>query len=344
MKFSKTLLKTTGTASLCALASAFFSTANAHEAESVYTRPDGHAPIGVMGDHNHKAGEVMFSYRYGRMEMSDLQSGSDTLSPAEARGRGYMAAPVEMETEMHMFGAMVGVTDRLTLMAMGSWIDRSMTLQNAMNNNVYSYSEGFGDTKLNALYTLYDMPGRKKLLLTAGLSLPTGDITETGTSVNPNARLGYNMQNGSGTFDPSIAITFTEFLEDLSYGWQIGTTQRFYNNSEGYHLGDRYFLTGWTSVPVSRYVSFSGRLEAEAMTKINGADRNMNPMMATVTDAANSGYRRLNGYVGMNFTLPYGALKGHRLAVELGAPILRHYSGVQMDPDYRLVAGWQYAL
>ena len=32
-------------------------------------RPDGHAPIGVMGEHTHKAGEWMFSYRYMHMSM-----------------------------------------------------------------------------------------------------------------------------------------------------------------------------------------------------------------------------------------------------------------------------------
>ena len=31
--------------------------------------PDDHAPIGVMGDHAHKAGEWMLFYRYGFMKM-----------------------------------------------------------------------------------------------------------------------------------------------------------------------------------------------------------------------------------------------------------------------------------
>jgi len=34
-------------------------------------RPDGHAPIGVMGEHTHKAGEWMLSYRYRNMFMSE---------------------------------------------------------------------------------------------------------------------------------------------------------------------------------------------------------------------------------------------------------------------------------
>lgn len=33
------------------------------------SRPDGHAPISVMGDHYHKKGELMFSYRFMPMWM-----------------------------------------------------------------------------------------------------------------------------------------------------------------------------------------------------------------------------------------------------------------------------------
>ena len=53
--------------------------ANAHKVNES-KRPDGHAPIGVMGDHTHKAGEWMASYRYMRMEMEGSLDGSDGIS------------------------------------------------------------------------------------------------------------------------------------------------------------------------------------------------------------------------------------------------------------------------
>ena len=43
--------------------------------QSHATRPDGHAPIGVMGDHFHKQGEWMFSYCYMHMRMEDNRDG-----------------------------------------------------------------------------------------------------------------------------------------------------------------------------------------------------------------------------------------------------------------------------
>lgn len=39
------------------------------------TRADGHAPIGVMGDHLHKKGSYMLSYRFMRMSMAGNRDG-----------------------------------------------------------------------------------------------------------------------------------------------------------------------------------------------------------------------------------------------------------------------------
>ena len=67
-------------------------------------RPDNHGPIGIMGDHAHKKGELMFSYRYMRMEMSDLQDASHDISRKDAVSSTgsykFMNAPVKMHTNM----------------------------------------------------------------------------------------------------------------------------------------------------------------------------------------------------------------------------------------------------
>jgi len=79
-------------------------------------RPDGHAPIGVMGDHTHEVGEVMFSYRYMVMDMDGLIDGSDSISRADVFAEGFAVTPTEMTMEMHMFGLMYAWSDELTLM------------------------------------------------------------------------------------------------------------------------------------------------------------------------------------------------------------------------------------
>jgi hypothetical protein len=47
-------------------------------------RADDHAPIGVMADHYHEAGEFMFSYRYMSMSMQGNLDGSRSLSPVHS--------------------------------------------------------------------------------------------------------------------------------------------------------------------------------------------------------------------------------------------------------------------
>ena len=86
-----------------------------------------HGPIGVMGDHFHKAGEWMVSARLMRMHMSGNQLGDDELSDSDVitqpNAPGRMPAvlsvvPQDMDMDMLMLGAMYAPSDRLTLMAM----------------------------------------------------------------------------------------------------------------------------------------------------------------------------------------------------------------------------------
>ena len=44
-------------------------------------RAASHAPIGVMGDHMHKTGEWMVSYRYMQGGMEGLREGNDGRDP-----------------------------------------------------------------------------------------------------------------------------------------------------------------------------------------------------------------------------------------------------------------------
>ena len=41
---------------------------------------DSHAPISVMGDHIHKKGEFMFSYRFNHMVMRKMMNGTKKLN------------------------------------------------------------------------------------------------------------------------------------------------------------------------------------------------------------------------------------------------------------------------
>ena len=97
--------------------------------ENLWTsgRPDGHAPMDVMGDHYHKKGEWMVSYRLMNMTMEGARSGNQDMATSVVH-QSYMAAPKEMQMSMHMLGIMYAFSDQLTLMMMTNYSVLSMDL------------------------------------------------------------------------------------------------------------------------------------------------------------------------------------------------------------------------
>jgi hypothetical protein len=241
-------------------------------------RADGHAPIGVMGDHMHKKGEWMLSYRYMHMDMDGNRIGTDDVSPDTivttvpnrfAPPATLRVVPLWMTMDMHMLGAMYAPTD----------------------NHVH---------------------------LNLGLSLPTGSVTERGTILTPmggtpTVRLPYAMQLGTGTFDLLPGLTYTGRSSNLSWGTQFRSEIRLENeNDEGYAWGDLYGATGWVAYEWASWISTSFRLDAWTQDSISGID----PAIAGPVQTANPAFyggEQVFAYFGANFAGQTGALRGHRL-------------------------------
>ena len=330
-----------------------------------------HAPIGVMGDHMHKKGEVMFSYRAMRMHMEDNRIGTDGVSPTQIAtsvpNRFFGApmqpptlrvVPTQMDMDMHMLGVMYGVTDWLTVMAMGQYVTKEMdhtTFQGGMGPNILgeftTQSDGFGDTKLSALIRAFEVKRengvRHNAHFNAGISIPTGSITETDQiltpmGMTPSPRLPYPMQLGSGTVDIEPGVTYNGVSDSFSWGAQYRATLRTGNNDEGYTLGDKQFVTAWAQYGMADWVSFSARAAFSAQEAISGNDA----AIAAPVQTANPDFQggdRLDIGVGINFAGQSGVVKGHRLALEVLFPVHQDLNGPQLETDWTVTIGWQRA-
>ena len=178
---------------------------NAHEGPWTAGRPDGHAPITVMGEHMHAMGEWMLSYRFMSMDMEGLLKGSDNVSTNSMltkNGGDYAMLPEKMSMNMHMLGTMYAVSDKWTLMAMLNYLDNDMDMNmemGAMKMVMKSSAEssGFGDIKFSGLYDLASWDNGQRVHFNVGISVPTGSIDE---KASDGKILGYGMQLGSGTF------------------------------------------------------------------------------------------------------------------------------------------------
>jgi len=324
--------------------------------------PDAHAPIGVMGDHLHHAGEFMISYRYMQMRMDGNLLGDDSISPEQIvttvpnrfanppmMPPTLRVVPESMDTGMHMVGLMYAPSDRVTLMGMVNLVDKEMdhiTFQGPMGTNrlgkFTTETDGMGDTRLAALVGLINEPDRK-LILNLGLSIPTGDIEETGqilTPMNttPSPRLPYPMQLGSGTWDAEPGLTYIRHAGRFGWGSQAKYLFRLDENDESYTLGDQFTWSNWGSYRLNENFSASLRLTWTALDSIDGIDPAIAAPVQTA-DPDNQGGDRLDLGIGLN-SIWAG---NHRVSLEYETTINQDVNGVQMEMESMLTLGYQLA-
>lgn len=324
-----------------------------------------HAPIGVMGDHMHEKGEFMLSYRFMHMDMQGNRAGTDSIDadtivttvPNRFFGRPMQPptlriVPTSMSMDMHMFGAMYAPADWLTLMVMGMYMEKEMehtTYMGGLGTTVRGgfrvKTDGIGDTRVSGLVRLHD-GGVHRLHLNAGASFPTGSTSKTHEiltpmGARPTVRVPYAMQLDSGTYDLLPGITYNGHSGKVYWGGQYMGTFRLGEN-HGYSLGDKHTLSAWLNYQWRPFISTSLRLQYDTLGSIEGMD----PMIAgpvQTADPDNYGSDELGLNFGVNLMGQAGLLAGQRLAVELYLPLHRDLNGPQMETDWTITVGWQYA-
>lgn len=316
----------------------------AHDGNWTAARPDGHAPISVMGDHMHKMGEWMISYRYMTMDMEGLLDGSSKVTAMGASskyGFNAMMLPIKMTMDMHMFGTMHAISDQWTLMGMLNYLDNEMSMQGA--SMAPMETSGLGDVKVSGLYDLARLEGGRRVHLNLGISLPSGAIDEKRVD---GTIMPYGMQLGSGTWDLLPALTFLGQSDDYSWGAQIGGTLRLDDNDRGYSLGNRFEASLWGARKVSDYLSVSAKLDHTSQDDLDGQDKDVTMMMRNISPGyvpSHQGNDRTTLGLGFNYYFIDGGLKGHRFAAEWETPLDQKANGVQLELDSIWTLGWQYA-
>lgn len=313
--------------------------------EGYTARPDAHAPIGVMFNHMHTAGEWMVGVTQMDMHMEGLRDGNSGISRKKTFAKGYMVAPTEMDMDMTMLHTMYAPTDEVTLMVMMPWISNSMDHVTGTGVKFTTESEGWGDTTLGAMYRVHEGDG-DHVHAQLGFSLPTGSINQkdkTPASGGKDVILPYPMQLGTGTYDLIPGITYSGATEDWSWGAQGQVRLHMGKNSNHYRRGTRAELTGWVAKPLSDNASTSVRVKHSIQNNIRGADPDLNPNMVPTANPALQGGQRTDLFFGVNMQGTEGLLTGHRLSVEVGFPVYQNLDGPQLEVDRTIVFGWQKA-
>jgi hypothetical protein len=327
-------------------------------------RADSHGPIGVMGDHMHESGEWMIGYRFAAMSMSGSVDNGTSVSPdwivtnvpnpfsgMPMQPPTLRIVPTEMRMQMHTAGLMYGVRDWVTVTVAGSYLEKEMdaiTYDGMMGTTQLgrftTRTSGFGDTKVIGSFRLY-RGDTAHVQLNTGLSLPTGSITERDEVLTPsgmtmNMRLPYGMQLGSGTYDLLPSITYTDHRGRIGWGMQYTGMVRLGENDEGYALGDSHQAGAWLSYQPAPWISASTRLTGRTQDAIDGRDVTiMGP--AQGANPENYGGETVELSFGVNLVGQTGAIYGHRIAADFTVPLHSDLNGLQLEPDWRLVIGYQ---
>ncbi len=328
-------------------------------------RPDSHAPIAVMGDHMHSKGEWMLSYRYMHMDMSGSRTGTNSIdaetiaTTVPNRFFGIpeqpptlRIVPTEMTMDMHMLGLMYAPSNRVTMMLMLPYIETEMkhiTFQGPAGTTrlgeFTTRGSGIGDVSLSGLIGLFKSD-RQSLHATAGLALPTGSTTKsdqalTPMGMRPTVRLSYPMQPGSGSYSAILGLTHLWQHGVISGGSQWRSLVRLDENDENFTYGDEHRLTTWGAWRFAERFSASLRLEGYRRGNLDGLD----PMIVAPSQAADPDRQKIERIdlgLGLNFAAS-GRLAGHRLAVEWLRPMYQKLDGPQLETDWSVTVGWQYA-
>jgi hypothetical protein len=359
------------TAPKAALILALAAAPNFGFADDTHTRtaaPENHAPIGVMGDHRHKAGEYMVSLRQMNMRMEGNIHGRDKVSDSEVLAMpnqhgmpaNLRVVPQKMDMEMTMLGAMYAPNDTITLLAMVMQIDNDMVLQSYQGmmgdtpcaSTFVSKTSGTGDTIIGALFR-GGATSNGQWHSGLAVSLPTGAIDKIGRPMTPmgcaqatmDMRLPYPMQLGSGSYELKPSLTYTGDWQKWG-GWRVGAqanaTLRLNDNDEDYRLGDKFEMQGWAMKNLTPYASASLRLDASHQGKMDGRDAAISLPVPTAQSRSSGGtYANLS--LGINLIGQSGVLRDHRLALEYVMPVHQDANGVQMKRDETLTLGWQKA-
>lgn len=337
-------------------------------ADSTHTNPaspEGHAPIMVMGDHMHNAGEFMVSARHMTMRMRGNMKGTNELSDAQVLAEPNQhgvpmtlrVVPQKMDMEMTMLGAMYAPSDAVTLLAMVMQIDNQMILQSYQGmmgetpcaSPFLSKSTGRGDTIIGALFRGGETANGQWHSGLA-LSLPTGAVDKTSRPIVPmgcvpaamNKRLPYSMQLGSGSYELKPSLTYNGDWRGWRVGGQANATLRLDDNDENYRLGDKFELQGWAMKTLAPNASASLRLDASHQGKLDGQDISITLPVPTAQSRSSGGtYANLS--IGINLIGQSGVLRDHRLALELVWPVHQDVHGLQMQRQETLTLGWQRA-
>jgi hypothetical protein len=300
-------------------------------------------PAGVMISHVHPKKEWMLSYRFSQMNMGTPIQNGTTVSKTDIYNQYLMYTP-SMQMNMHMLMAMVGLSDRWTVMGMFHYMQNTMPME-MLGNHTHTMSgmtmdattpmemqtAGLGDTKLVGMFGLVKTE-QQQLVLSNGINIPSGNYQSTGSNSDmlyEGKRYPYMMQLGSGSWEYLPNITYVFQKSKWATSVQTSAIIRLNDNKLGYRLGNEWNSTAWVGYNWLEQVGSTFRVESSISEQIHGNDAQLYIFNELGANPANYGGTKISAFIGSSYELDFGFLTGCRIAFEYGIPLYQQLHGLQ---------------
>jgi hypothetical protein len=306
-------------------------------------------PFGIMTG---EAGKWMVGYQFTHEKMDGSLVGTDDISVSQILQQ-FPNAPTDMTMDMHMWMVMYAPTESLTLSAMIPYIRKEMNNVSVDGSRFVMRANGVGDLELRPAYLIFETADKRhQLLLNGGIGLPTGSIDEEMDGF----RVDYCMQPGSGTVSLLPGLIYLGQTTAWSWGADFKATVRLGRNDHNYRFGNRYESRAWVMRQLTSWLTISTGLNGALWENIEGADPELDPMMAQTTDPNLQGGKRLDASFGLTFCPPMPCcqsplccstaqtkfLDGQQLFVEGRLPIIQSLDGPQLQNGWSINIAWQW--
>lgn len=181
------------------------------------------------------------------------------------------------------------------------------------------------------------LPSQQILVLDAGVYLPTGSINER--SKFPGAEMfnyPYNMQLGSGTFDPMLSLVYLKTLGGIHQlgGLGLARIRTGENNRNGYHLGNDWTAAIWYSMLANKYVTPTVKLNYRSIEGLQGGD----PLIPNINNAMDFYFNTRSVWdVTPSLTAKYPVTSNLSVNAMFALPVWQRFSNID---DVELEARW----
>ena len=277
----------------------------------------------------------------------DLSFGEVLFSGGTRTDKNFPIVPTVIQQEATQFKTAYTLSEQITLSLSIPYIRQSSEhISNKEGFEEFTIvSEGLGDIE-TAISWFKKLDKNNHLLLSLGVSLPTGSIDETGDtpSPGPDNQLPYTMQLGSGTYDIKPSIHYFGSAGNWTYGADLNLTLRTGKNDRDYRLGNVYQSSIWTRYALTDWLEPSIRINGVVWDEISGKDPalpydSVNDLYpAAVVKPDNFGGTKLLALVGLRLKDPRGRLENTFLEFEAGTPFYQKLNGPQPSEDWRFSA------